>query len=161
MGWFCFSRPSEQSNREDAARTSKLIPALITKSPLHATSRLRIENASLPTDNEPLSQSDILSRLVDGEPLQTSLEEIHKQFDGSDRSIFMWKFSRLEAAGETLTDHVKRKMERPEGCIGPASEQSLVYKSQSPFFPVLGNATAEQARSWVSKGWREVSTFQK
>ena len=52
-------------------------------------------------------------------------------------------------------------MKRPEGCIGPASESALIYKSPLFVMPTIREASIEEAGKWVSTGWNVVSTFQK
>jgi serine/threonine protein kinase len=101
----------------------------------------------------------LLSRLEKG-LLQTSLDEIYKEFDQASKSIMVWRFSRLEQ-GETLMEHVNRQMNTPEGCISPASGSALVYKSPHFMLRPIQEASLGQAGSIVSGLYDVVSAYQK
>jgi hypothetical protein len=97
---------------------------------------------------------------VDGQPTETSFKEIQEEFDVSERSVLVYKFSRLER-GETLTEHVNRIRKIPEKCIGPTSEKALIY--ESPRF-VQQNRDADiklEVASPQNTGWRNTSTIDK
>jgi serine/threonine protein kinase len=91
--------------------------------------------------------------------IEAELQEIQSAFDQGQVAIHVARFSMLEPA-ETLQQHVMRMMALPDGCIGPASEEALVYKSPHQDLPQLkAEVSLTAAAKWVSGSWRDISTF--
>ena len=105
-------------------------------------------------------KQDYLPRIIDGQPTETSFDEVQEELGASHKSVLVFKFSKL-TPGQTLTEHVQQQMKKSDGCVGPASEISLIYKSPLFMMTHVREATLEQARKWICPGWSTISAYQR